>query len=226
MGKVQAAVNAVLANGHFTVPQSDAAVALNSGAINLNHVTLQGADGAQLALSGAIDLGSAAIDMRMTLSRSFARQCVDRHAPELSVNVKGPLASPQRTLDISALSSWLSLSAAELQTRRIELIEAAEREGAAGQAAHPAAPDVHSLSPGTMVESAITPNLLAAPPTGGRGIERLQPPPAAPSLVPAPPVIGPSGPRARNSPAATGAAQPNPRRPIPHPAGQSVPPAD
>ncbi len=44
--------------------------ALDSGAINLNHVTLQGADGAQLALSGAIDLGSAAIDMRMTLSEA------------------------------------------------------------------------------------------------------------------------------------------------------------
>lgn len=198
MGKVETAVNAALAKGHFTVPQGGAAVTLNMGAVDLNHVILQAEDGSQLALSGAVDLGNAAIDMRMTLSEAPPANALIAARPELSVNVKGPLAAPQRTLDLSALSSWLSLSAAELQTRRIEMIEAGEHAGTAGQTVHPSSPEVHSLSPGTVVESAITPNLLAAPAPGGRGIERLQPQPPTPSLVP-PPMprqVAPSVPRA------------------------------
>jgi hypothetical protein len=188
MGKVAAAVNAALANGHFSVPQGGAAVTLDAGAVDLNHVILQGADGSQLSLSGAADLGSAAIDARMTLSEAPPASALISARPELSVNIKGPLAAPQRTLDMSALSSWLSLSAAELQTRRIEMIEAGEHAGAAGDATHPAAPEVHSLSPGMVVESAIPPNLLAAPAPGGQRIERLQAPPAARPPMPPPAV--------------------------------------
>ena len=185
MGKVEAAVNAALASGHFVVPQGGAAVTLNLGTVDLNHVILQGGDGSQLSLSGAADLGNAAIDMRMTLSEAPPASALIAVRPELSVNVKGPLTAPQRTLDLSALGSWLSLSAAELQTRVIQSIEAGERAGVAGQDFHPASPEVHSLSPGTVVESAITPNLLAAAP-GARSIERLQLQPPSPSLVPQP----------------------------------------
>jgi uncharacterized protein involved in outer membrane biogenesis len=218
LNKVQAAVNAALANGHLSVPQDTQAITLTSGAINLDHVALPTKGAAELALNGAIDLGGAAIDLRMTLSQDPPLSALIAMRPELSINVKGPLASPQRTLDIAALTSWLTLSAAELQTRRIESIEAGAREGASEPDVHPASPDAHSLSPGTAIESSVPPN-LAAPPAGTRGIERLQPKPetkpAVPSsvpeqsgsigAVPAPAIIRPSNPRAPNNAADAGA---------------------
>jgi uncharacterized protein involved in outer membrane biogenesis len=214
LNKVQAAVNAALANGHLAVPQAEQAIALTSGAINLDHVVLATDGAAQLALNGAIDLGGAAIDLRMTLSQDPPASALIAMRPELSINIKGPIASPQRTLDVAALTSWLTLSAAELQTRRIESIEAGDREGMSVPDLHPASPDAHSLSPGTAIESSVPAN-LAAPPAGTRSIERLQLKPAAPSLVPeqsgsispvpAPALIRPSNPQGPNNAAAVGA---------------------
>jgi hypothetical protein len=222
MKKLQAAVNTALASGHLAVPQGDAALTLTSGAIGLDHVTLQAGGGVQLALDGGIDLGSAAVDMRLSLSEAPPASALIAMRPELSVTIKGPLASPQRSLDTSELKSWLSLSAAELQTRRIESIEAGQHESARMPDAHPAAPDAHSLSPGTAIESAVPPNLAA--PAGAGGIERLQPPPVSPAQVPdqnhsgggsvgrtagalpVPMAVRPD-PRDRTSAAAAGAAQ-------------------
>jgi uncharacterized protein involved in outer membrane biogenesis len=180
MGKVQAAVNAALASGHFAVPQGDASVTIASGALNLNHVTLQGKDGAQLSLDGAVDLVNAAIDARMTLSKAPPASALIRMRPELSINIKGPLAAPQRTLDISALTSWLTLSAAELQTRRIESMEANQHEGAADQGVRPDAADGRAVSPGGVVEFTTPPPSGLGP--GARGIERLQQPTAPPAI--------------------------------------------
>ena len=54
-----------------------------------------------------------------TLSAPTAASCLDPGTrPELAVALKGPLAAPARSLDISALTGWLALRAAELQTRR------------------------------------------------------------------------------------------------------------
>ncbi len=211
MNKVQAAVNAALANGHLAVAQDEQAITLTSGAIDLDHVALPGKGATELALNGAIDLGGAAVDLRMTLSQAPPMSALIAMRPELSINVKGPIASPQRTLDIAALTSWLTLSAAELQTRRIESIEAGEREGLSAPDVHPPSPDAHSLSPGTAIESSV-PGNLAAPPAGTRSIERLQIKPAAPPLVPeqngampAPILVRPSNPRAPNNAADAGA---------------------
>ena len=248
MGKVQSAVTAALASGHLVVPQGEAAVTLVSGAINLNHLTLGVQGGAQLALDGTIDLGRAAVDARMTLSEAPPAGALIAMRPELSVNLKGPLAAPQRTLDSSALTSWLTLSAAELQTRQIELIEAGQRAGTAGQDVHPQPPDIRVVSPGTDVESALPADLLPAPGAATRNIERLQPQPAAPSPIPeqsrpgtgsvprnaapaaaAPIVIRPGMPpvpRARPSAATAGAAEQDRRRSVPQEAEPGTPRAD
>lgn len=237
MSKVQSAVTAVLASGHLVVPQGNAIITIVSGAMDLNHLTLQAQGDAQLAFNGAIDLGRASVDARMTLSQTAPAGALIAMRPELSVNLKGPLTAPQRTLDLSALTTWLSLSAAELQTRQIEMIEAAQRAGTAGQDVHPQPPDIRVVSPGTDVELALPPDLLSAP---TRGIERLQPQPGAPSTggnqtetapaVGAPIVIRPSVPppvpRARPSATTAGTAEQNGRRSAPQEAEPSVPRAD
>jgi uncharacterized protein involved in outer membrane biogenesis len=186
MAKVQSAINAALANGHVAVPQADVAITITSGAINLTKVTLQAQDGSQLALDGIVDLGNAAIDTRMRLSEPPPAGAMIGTRPELSVSLKGPLGSPQRTLDISALTSWLTLNAAELQTRRIESIEANQRLGAADSAGHEGLPDIRVPPPGTVVELAAPPNLMSAPIPGQGALERLQPvaPPIVPNQIP------------------------------------------
>ncbi len=176
MGKVQAAVNASLASGHLGVPLGEATLAVASGTVDLNEVTLQASGGAQLALGGAIDLDHAAINARMTLSEAPPANALITMRPELSINVQGALAAPQRTLDMAALRSWLTLSAAELQTRLIESIEANRRTGMAGQSGHAGSPDVPIVPSGSIVESAVPPRLLSAPAPGARGLERLQEP--------------------------------------------------
>jgi uncharacterized protein involved in outer membrane biogenesis len=183
-GKIQAAVTAALARGHLVVPQGDANVPIAAGMVNLNRVMLQAEGGAALSLSGAIDLDDAAIDAHMTLSEASPPSALIATQPEFSVDIKGPLSAPQRTLDTAALTGWLTLSTAELQTRRIESIEANQHEAPSAQAPHVSPPDVAAPSPGTVVESAMPPNLLPAPGGAARGLERLHLPPAAPATPP------------------------------------------
>src|SRR5208282_3902126 len=122
--KIQAAVSAALANGRLAVPQGDAAMTITGGKVSVANVTLQAQDGTALALAGVLDLSTGAIDARMTLTGQPPADALIRMRPELAVGLKGPLAAPKRTLDISALTNWLTLRAAELQTRRLESIEA------------------------------------------------------------------------------------------------------
>jgi uncharacterized protein involved in outer membrane biogenesis len=240
LAKVRAAVSTALASGRLAVPDGLAAFTIASGVVDLNHVTLQAEGAAQLSLSGAIDLADAAIDARMTLSETPPKSALIATRPELSIDIKGPLAAPQRTLDMSALVSWLTLSAAELQTRRIESIEAARHGGTAAQSSHPDSPDVRVVSPGTVVETVMPPDIPSALP---RAIERLQPPPAAPAAPQpggagatqkgaaqgaAPPIVlrpGALTARRGAADAAAGAADQN-RRPPPQSAGATSPGAE
>ena len=198
MNKVQAAVTAALANGRVAVPAANAAVEIAGGAVNLNHVVLNAEHGAELALDGGVDLSAATIDARLMLSQAPPANALIAARPELSVTVKGPLGGPKRTLDTSALTSWLTLRSTELQTRRIEAIEASRQQGAVAQAPHPDAPDLRLPTAGGVVESAIPANSSAAP--AARALERLQP------LAP-PPVPDASHP-------ASGSAVPAPAAPI------------
>jgi large subunit ribosomal protein L24 len=181
INKVQAAVNAALINGRVSVPAGNAALPITAGAINLNHVVLHAERGAELSLGGSVNLNTAAVDARLTLSQAPPPNALIAARPELSVNVKGLLGAPRRTLDMSALVSWLTLRATELQTRRIEAIEANRQQGAVAQAPHPEPPDLRMPLSGVVVETAAPANASAAPPA--KALERLQPL-AAPPLVP------------------------------------------
>ena len=184
---VAAAVNAAMANDGLAVPQGNAALTITAGRLSLGKVTLQGENGGALSLSGTLDLGSGALDARTSFSAPPTENALICLPPELSVTFKGPLAAPTRTLDVTALVGWLTLRAAELQTRRIELIEANRRPEALGPAIRPVSPSIRLVPPGTVVESE-APADVPAP--GARGFDRLQPePPAAPTTLPASPGV-------------------------------------
>jgi large subunit ribosomal protein L24 len=172
--KIQPAVNAALTAGRLVVPQGDAVLTITDGKASVANVTLPAQDGAALALAGTLDLNTASLDTRMTLSGAPPAHALIRVRPELSVTLKGPLAAPARTLDISALTGWLTLRAAELQTRRLESIEANGRSDAVGRSFRPDVPVVRMAPAGEIVESERLAN-VAAPTAAARGLDLLQP---------------------------------------------------
>jgi hypothetical protein len=178
--KVQTAVNAALAKGHLTLSQTSAPIDITSGMLGLHNVTLAAQAESKLSLDGALDLGNATISARMALSEPAPASALLASPPELSVIIKGPFAAPQRMLDTTALMNWLTLRAAELQSRRIQSIEASRYDGLLAAAVHPDVPDVRTVPSGAIVESAVPPSLLAAPVPGARGLERLRQLPASP----------------------------------------------
>jgi large subunit ribosomal protein L24 len=171
LAKIQSAVNAALASGHLAAPQGDAAMTITDGKVSVANMTLPGQDGAALSLTGALDLNSGAVDARATLTAPPPARALIRIRPELALMLKGPLPAPARTLDVSALTGWLSLRAAELQTRRLESIETNGRQDAIGRAVRPEFAIVRTVPAGGIVEFA---GLAGAPPPGARGLDLLQ----------------------------------------------------
>jgi hypothetical protein len=77
---------------------------------------------------------------------------------------------------------WLTLRATELQTRRLESIEANRREEVLGPVVRPVSPSVRYIPAGTTLETAIQANASTGPASNTRGLDRLRPeaPPTAP----------------------------------------------
>ena len=140
-------------NGRLAVPQANADVTIAAGQIHLAKTTVNAQDGAQLSLDGILDLNSLAFDLHLTLSGQPAPNALIPARPEFAVTVKGPLAAPERKLDVSALVAWLSLRAAELQTRRLELIEASRRDESFGPGFRPTVAGDPVIPRGTALET-------------------------------------------------------------------------
>jgi hypothetical protein len=125
------------------------------------------------------------------------------------------------------LLGWLTLRSTELQTRRLQWLEANGRPDVSGAAVvRPGSPAVRFLPLGTVLESGASANTPA--PRGAGTAERLQPTP--PGLVPddthsdaggtsrgaaAAIAMPPTAPHTDNSTGITGTAAPPPRRATP-----------
>jgi len=120
--RVAEIVTQALDGGALAVPSASAPLEIANGRIRLGKPVTP--IGANIDLSGSLDAVEETVDLRFTLDGSGA---ADAHGlrPELVVNVKGPLSSPQRVVDVSALTSWLTLRSVERESRRLE---AEERE--------------------------------------------------------------------------------------------------
>src|SRR5262249_3706700 len=97
--------------------------------------------------------------------------------PDVFISLKGQMATPRRTIDVSALASWLMLRAVERETKRIEKLEAERHESALAPALQPA------------------PQAAPPPPS-----ESSQAPSQATSPTPAPAPVAPSPPAAPQTP--------------------------
>jgi large subunit ribosomal protein L24 len=185
--KVDAAVNASLANGRLAVPQANGSITITGGLVRIARTTVQADGGADLAVGGLIDLTDGSLDANLTLSGTPGPNALISQRPELLVALKGPLSAPRRTVDISALTGWLALRAADQQARRLEAIEANRRAATIGPVVRPESPPVRFAPDGTAIESPIPANAPPSTVLGARSLDRLlpeAPPPAAPQIRP------------------------------------------
>lgn len=110
-----------LDSGQFTVKQAQGAIAIDAGQARLADFTAKG-EAADLALGGSMDLLEATLDLHLVLSEHTAGG-----RPDIFIAVKGPVAAPVRTVDVSALTAWLMLRAVENETRRLNAADPSAR---------------------------------------------------------------------------------------------------
>ena len=98
--KIRAAVNAAMEGGRIVVPQADADITMASGQINIANATMRAQGGATLSLRGMLDLKEEAVDANLKLTQPSPANALTQLPPELTIAVRGPLAAPERTLDL------------------------------------------------------------------------------------------------------------------------------
>ena len=111
--RISDAVRNALDSGQLSIKQVSAALAVNAGQIRLTDFT---AKDANLALTASLDLIDGALDARLVLSAGAG-------GPDLFVGLQGPWARPARSIDVTALTGWLTLRAVESETRRVKALE-------------------------------------------------------------------------------------------------------
>jgi large subunit ribosomal protein L24 len=105
--------------GTLDVNHAECILTVAAGQIRLDKSTIDGKDVA-LSAVGTLDLTDGVIDARLVLS---GRNEAAGARPDIFLAVKGPVQAPTRTIDVSALTGWLTLRAVENQTRRLRAIE-------------------------------------------------------------------------------------------------------
>ncbi len=120
--RIKERMEAALARGALSI-QGDGSITTAAGQASLT-VTKLRAKGADMAISARYDLVAEALDARLTLVGPTGIGAVDIGRPEIAISLQGPIDSPRRTLDIAALSNWLSTRAIAQNAKRLAAISA------------------------------------------------------------------------------------------------------
>jgi uncharacterized protein involved in outer membrane biogenesis len=139
-GRIGDVVRKGLDSGQFAVKQIDAPLALSAGQIQLASTKASG-QGADMTVSGNLDLTDGGVDARVILEGSSEAAGA---RPDIYMSLRGPFTSPARGIDLSALAGWLTLRAVENQSKKLQAIE---RERAAKSDSPPQTPAMPQASP-------------------------------------------------------------------------------
>jgi large subunit ribosomal protein L24 len=117
-------VSKSLDSGQLAVKRAEGTIAVSAGQMRLRDVSADSKDAA-LLLSGNLDLTDGSLDARLVLS-GLGQAAGAR--PDIFMALKGPVAAPARSIDVSALTGWLTLRAIENQSRQLREIENVQRQ--------------------------------------------------------------------------------------------------
>jgi large subunit ribosomal protein L24 len=131
-GRIADLVSKSLERGELSLKRAESALHVSVGQFRLTNAVIDSKD-ARLAVAGTLDLTDGSVDARLEViglnEAAGAR-------PNIVVSLKGPLATPTRSIDVSALTGWLTLRAIENQTKTLRAIESAPSQ-LRGKAAPP-----------------------------------------------------------------------------------------
>ena len=137
-------------SGRLTVKRAELPVTVAAGQIRLGAVTVEASDAA-ISIAGAIDLTDGNLDARLVLSGQSEAAGA---RPDIFVALKGPASAPFRTIDVSALTGWLTLRAVENQAKRLRAIENVPLQPAPKSKPAPALPAPIDIKPAPKPRSA------------------------------------------------------------------------
>lgn len=166
--RIAEVVRRALESGRLSVRKAQGALAIGAGQVRLDRVSADTKD-AGVSLSGNLDLIDGSIDARLVLSGAGEAAGA---RPDIFMALGGQLTAPARTIDVSALTGWLTLRSVENQAKRLRAIERAapKPEPAAIVPQVPAAGTVPPLSPAPqppatpMATPTVDPASMSAPP--------------------------------------------------------------
>jgi uncharacterized protein involved in outer membrane biogenesis len=201
MKKIGEIASSALESGKLTVPSAEGVVTVADGQIRLTNLVTR-AEGADLTMTGSVDLMEQNLNARLTLAANKAAPHVGGERPTVSIALSGPIANPKRMVDASALTAWLTLRAVEHQSKQLEAMEAKQSASAASEPAedpratatatppsgpHIAAPPIYL--PPVQMPALATPAPMQTPPAPMQTPAPAQPPPAEMLAPPLPPAI-------------------------------------
>ena len=118
-GRVSDLVGKSLEAGQLSLKSAESALQISAGQLRFGNASADSKD-ATLSIAGTLDLTDGSMDARLVLSG------LDEAAgarPNIFIALKGPISAPSRSVDVSALTGWLTLRAVENQTKRLRAIE-------------------------------------------------------------------------------------------------------
>ena len=188
-------VEPALSAGALSVGSAQIPFTIRDGRLRVGATTLD-ANGVRATVSGGYDIPADQADIRAALALTMVAAATGR-PPEIQLFAAGTPDGLSRSVDVTALSSWLAVRAIDHETRRLDAIERGEPP--------PPMPAPVSLPPPLDAQSApqVTPpsEPLTQVPVPGPDPRR---PPARPKTV---------VPRPSASPPVTSAPAPNPPAP-------------
>jgi AsmA-like C-terminal region len=185
-------VDPVLSAGSLLVTSAQIPFTIRDGRLRVAATTLDGG-GARAVISGGYDIPADQADIRAAIFLSTDESSTGR--PEIQLFDVGSPDRLNRTVDVSALSSWLAVRAIDRETRRLDSIERGELPQAVPASIPPPALPLPALAPPLATPSDHPLSEVAVPGRDPRRIP-LKPrvaaprPPAPPApAYPAPPVV-------------------------------------
>jgi large subunit ribosomal protein L24 len=118
--RLKQVIEPALSAGTLAIPSAQIPFTIRDGRLRVAATTLDG-NGVRATVSGGYDIAADQADIRaaLTLTMTPGR-------PELQLFSVGTPDGLNRSVDVAALSSWLSLRAIDYETRRLDAIERGE----------------------------------------------------------------------------------------------------
>jgi large subunit ribosomal protein L24 len=211
--RVRAWLDKALAARALPVELAEGTITLTAGQARLSNTVVH-TPAAELMAGGSVNLADGGLEARLTLAGPAGIGGIAQAPPKIAIALKGPVANPQRTIDVAALSSWLALRSVEQQSKKLEVLEGRAAATDARSDDKPArlAPTTPAPAATVAVPPASAPPHVVLPPA--------RPPAAKPPAEIAAPVVraDPEAQEARPKPAPRPAPPPPPQaRPAPPP---------